>query len=67
MNTLHSLRTLFVGAMSLLATSAVLAQNGNMMAGVWGGSSMGGYGWIWMPILLVAVVVGVIVMLFRRK
>ena len=63
---MNTLRTLFVGAMPLLSTSA-LAQNGNMMGGAWGSGWMGGYGGWWMPILLVAVVVGVIVMLVRRK
>lgn len=60
-------RTLSVGALPLLAASAALAQNGNMMGGTWGGDWMGGYGGIWMPILVVAVAVGVIVMLVRRK
>lgn len=64
---MNDLRTLFVGAVPLLSTSAALAQNGNMMGGAWGGGWMGGYGGIWIPILLVAVVVGVIVMFFRRK
>ena len=60
---MNSMRTLFVGAVPLLVTSAALAQNGHMMGDDW----MGGYGGIWMPILLVAVVVGVVVMLFKRK
>ena len=64
---MNNLRTLFLGAVPLLSTSAALAQNGNMMGGAWGGGWMGGYGGIWMPILLVAVVVAVIVMIFRRK
>lgn len=64
---MNTLRTLYVGAVPLLATSAALAQNGNMMGGTWGGGWMGGYGGIWMPILVIAVVVGVIVMLVRRK
>ena len=64
---MNTLRTLLVGAIPLLSTSAALTQNGNMMAGAWGGGWMGSYGSIWMPILLVAVVVGVIVMLFRRE
>jgi len=53
-----------VGTMLLLVSGVSLAQSGNMMNdGAW----MGGYGGIWIPILLVGVVVGVIVMLFRRK
>ncbi len=64
---MNNLRTLFLGAVPLLSTSAALAQNGNMMGGARGGGWMGGYGGIWMPILLVTVVVAVIVMIFRRK
>jgi len=65
---MNTLRTLAFAAVSLLASGAALAQNGNMMNGsTWGGGWMGGYGGIWMPILLVAVVVGVVVMVVRRK
>ena len=64
-------RPLFFGAVPLLSASAALAQNGNMMGGAGGGGWMGGwmgnYGGWWMPILLVAVVVGVVVMFIRRK
>lgn len=53
-----------VRTMLLLVSGVSLAQSGNMMNdGAW----MGRYGGIWIPILLVGVVVGVIVMLFRRK
>ena len=64
---MNTFRTLCVGAVPLLAASAALAQNDNMMGGTWGGGWMGGYGGIWMPILVVAVVVGAIVMIVRRK
>ena len=64
---MNTLRTLCVGAVPLLSTSAALAQSGNMMGGAWGGGWMGGYGGWWMPSLLVAGVVGVIVMIVRRK
>ena len=63
---MNTLRTLFVGAVSLPVASAALAQNGNMMGGTWGTGWMGDYGGWWMPILVIAVVVG-IVMLIRRK
>lgn len=62
---MNILRSLFVGAVPLLAASAALAQNGNMMGGAWSGW-MGGYGGIWMPILLVAVVGGGGVIPFTR-
>jgi len=34
---------------------------------MWDGSWMGGYGGSWVPILLVAVVVGLVVWVVRRK
>lgn len=66
---MNNLRTLLSGAVPLLSTSAALAQNGNgnMMGGAWSDGWMGGAGGMWMPILLVAVVVGVIVLIFKRK
>ena len=54
----------------LLATGIVSAQNGNMMngdGGMWGGGWMGGYGGIWGPILLVAVIAGVVALVMQRK
>lgn len=57
-----------VGTVPLLATGVALAQSGNMMnGGGWGMGSMGAYGGIWGPLLLVAVVVGVVVMVMRRR
>jgi preprotein translocase subunit SecG len=52
----------------LLATGAVLAQNGNMMnGGMMSGSGwMGGYGGYWVPILLV-VVVGLVAWIVMQK
>jgi hypothetical protein len=64
---MNTLRTFTLAVASLCASSAVLAQNGNMMGGTWGGGWMGGYGGVWMPILAIAVVVGVAVMVIRRK
>jgi uncharacterized membrane protein len=66
MNTLHALA--LGGVVPILASSAALAQNGNMMnGGTWGGGWMGGYAGVWMPILLVVVVVGVVLMVVKRK
>lgn len=65
------MKTLFamaVGTAPLLATDVSFAQNGNMMnGGMWGIGSMGGYGGIWVPILLVIVVVGLVVWVVKQK
>ena len=56
-----------VGMVSLLATGVSLAQNGNMMnGGMWSGGGMGGYGWMWMPILTLVVVVALVVWIVKR-
>jgi len=64
------MKTLFVmtvGTVSLLATSVSWAQNGNMMnGGSWGSGWMGGYGGIWMPILLIIVVAGLVAWIVKR-
>lgn len=55
-----------VGTVPLLSTGVSFAQNGNMMnGGGWGSDWMGGYGGIWMPILLVVVVVLVVLIVKR--
>ena len=57
-----------VGTGSMLTTGVSLAQSGNMMnGGTWGFDWMGGYGGIWMPILLVIVVVGLVVWVVKQK
>ena len=57
-----------VGTGSMLTTGVSLAQSGNMMnGGTWGFGWMGGYGGIWMPILLVIVVVGLVVWVVNQK
>ena len=65
---MKTLLAMAVGPVSLLATGASLAQNGNMMnGGTWSAGWMGGYGGIWMPILLVIVVVGLVAWIVKRK
>ena len=57
-----------VGTGSMLTTGVSLAQGGNMMnGGTWGFGWMGGYGGVWMPILLVIVVVGLVVWVVNQK
>ncbi len=65
---MKSLSSIAIATASLLASGAASAQNGNMMnGGSWGSGWMGGYGGIWMPILLVAVVAGVVALIVGRK
>lgn len=65
------MKTLFataVGTGSMLTTGVSSAQSGNMMnGGAWGVGWMGGYGGIWMPILLVVVVVGLVAWAINQK
>jgi hypothetical protein len=59
-----------VGAISLLAVDAAVAQTGNMMngdGGMWSGGWMGGYGGSWWPILLVIVAVGLVAWFVKQK
>lgn len=65
MKTLHFLAS---GAAGLMASGAALAQGGHMMnGGFWDGGWMGGFGGIWMPILLLAAVVAIVILIVKRK
>jgi hypothetical protein len=65
---MKTLLALAVGSVPLLANGVALAQGGNMMnGGGWGMGWMGGYGGIWVPILLVVVVAGVVALIMQRK
>ena len=56
------------GTVPLLTTGVSFAQSGNMMnGGAWGNSWMGGYGGIWMPILMIAVIVALVVWIVKQK
>jgi uncharacterized membrane protein len=56
-----------VGVAAALAASAASAQSGSMMnGGHWGSGWMGGYGGLWVPILLV-VVVGLVAWIVMQK
>lgn len=57
-----------VGTVPLLTSGVSLAQSGNMMnGGMWGSGWMGGYGGVWVPILIVIVVVGVVAWFLKQK
>ena len=65
---MKNLLTAVFAAGSMLTTGVSLAQSGNMMDGNIGGFGwMGGYGGVWMPILLVIVVVGLVVWVVSQK
>ena len=70
---MKNLFAMAVGTAALLSSSVLFAQNGAMMNGTGSGSGwmggysgMGGYGGIWTPILLTAVVVGLVVWVVNR-
>jgi hypothetical protein len=70
---MRNLLAMAAGTAALLSSGALLAQNGTMMNGTgpgngWmnGYSGMGGYGGILVPILLTAVVVGLVVWVVTR-
>jgi uncharacterized membrane protein len=65
---MKTLLAVAVGSVPLLTTGVVSAQSGYMMNGnMWNSAWMGGYGGAWVPILLVAVVVGLVVWVVKRK
>lgn len=64
---MKTLLAMTVATVTLLTTGVSMAQNGNMMnGGSWGTGWMGGYGGIWMPILLVIVVAGFVAWIVKR-
>jgi hypothetical protein len=57
-----------IGSAPLFAATAAMAQSGQMMNdGVWGMGWMGGYGGIWVPVLLVVVVVAAVAVVLQRR
>ena len=65
---MNALQSVGVGLASLLATGSTLAQNETMMnRGMWGSGWMGGYGGYWLPILVLAVVVGLVVWVVKQQ
>lgn len=65
---MNTLRSVGAGLALLLATGSVLAQNETMMNGGMSGSGwMDGYGGYWVPILVLAVVVGLVVWVVKQQ
>jgi uncharacterized membrane protein len=57
-----------IGLTLLLVTGSSIAQNGTMMNGGMGGYGwMGGYGGYWVPMLVLAVVVGLVVWVVKPQ
>ena len=65
---MKTLLAMAVGTMPLLAAGIASAQTGNMMDGSgWGMGWMGGYGGFWGPLVLIAVIAGVVALVMQRK
>lgn len=67
---MKTLRNLSVGSIPLFASGVALAQSGSMMSGdgsMWGFAGMGGYGGIWLPILVVVAVAAVVALVVQRR
>ena len=65
---MKTLLVLAIATVSLLATGVSWAQNTPMMnGGMWSSGWMGGYGGMWMPILLAIAVIALVVWIVRRS
>ena len=65
---MKNLSLLIIGAASLLTSGVALAQTGTMMGGENSGFGwMGGYGGVWMPVLVIVVVVALVVLVIQRR
>ena len=65
---MKNLLAIAVGMVLLFATGVSFAQSGNTMNGwSWGGGWMGGYGGIWMPILMLVGVVALVVWVLKQQ
>ena len=60
------LSTIALAITPLIGPASSFAQNGNMMNGAGMGAWMGGYGGVWVPILLV-IVVGLVAWIVMQK
>lgn len=65
---MKNLLVIALGSAPMLTPGVSFAQSDNMMSGgAWGNSWMGGYGGIWMPILMIVVVVALVVWIAKQK
>ena len=65
---MKNLRAVALCSVPVLTTEVSFAQGVSMMNdGAWGNSWMGGYGGIWMPILMIVVVVALVVWIVKQK
>ena len=65
---MNTLRAIAGGTASLFAADLALAQNGYMMNdGAWGFGWMGGFGGLWVPILLIVVVAGLVAWVVKGR
>jgi len=65
---MKTLLAVVVGTLALFVTGVSLAQGGHMIdGGSWGVGWMGGFGGIWVPIVLVIVAVGLLLWVVQRK
>jgi hypothetical protein len=70
---MRTLLAVATGAILLLAANLALAQNGSVMdggmmnGGMWGMGWMGGYGGLWVPVLLVVLVIALLAWGIKRK
>jgi len=57
-----------VGTATLLAADISWAEHADMMNdGMWGAGWMGGFGGVWLPIVLVSVVIGLFAWIVKRQ
>jgi uncharacterized membrane protein len=65
---MKSLHSASGGLLALLTFTSASAQSGTMMNGGMSGYGwMGGYGGYWLPVLVLAVVVGLVVWVVKRQ
>jgi hypothetical protein len=65
---MNAIQRVGVALVPSLAAGSVWAQNGSMMSGgMWSSGWMSGYGGYWMPIVVLAVIVGLMVWVVKQK
>jgi hypothetical protein len=64
---MKTLLAVTTAAGGLSTGAAAWGQNGHMMGGSWGSGWMGGYGGLWLPVLLLVAVIALAVWIVKRK